>query len=248
MAHMRSHASRHTDGTDDIQDATDSVKGLATSTQIGKLDGVDENADVTGSNAPQGHASSHENGNGDEISVAALSGVLADKQDADKLQGRVITTSTPNDDDIYRWNDTASEWQPESLDTAIKSYIQGGQAGQQQYFLVAGVNLKTIAQTELLTVPAGYRLIVYTAEIVIDTITGAAGMPTVRFGVDGDEGAFVGAREIDPTMNEVNAFQGWDCPQDAIAAAGVIEFGVTVAGTSTTHTGTVLVTGRLLEA
>lgn len=41
------HASDHTDGTDDIQDATASVKGLATAAQIAKLDGIETGADVT---------------------------------------------------------------------------------------------------------------------------------------------------------------------------------------------------------
>lgn len=41
------HASSHTDGTDDIQSATASQKGLATAAQIAKLDGIEANADVT---------------------------------------------------------------------------------------------------------------------------------------------------------------------------------------------------------
>lgn len=41
------HASTHTNGTDDIQDATALQKGLATSTQITKLDGIEAGADVT---------------------------------------------------------------------------------------------------------------------------------------------------------------------------------------------------------
>lgn len=41
------HASSHTDGTDDIQNATASQKGLATAAQITKLDGIEANADVT---------------------------------------------------------------------------------------------------------------------------------------------------------------------------------------------------------
>lgn len=40
MGHDKDHAGEHTDGIDDIQDATDSQKGLATSSQITKLDGV----------------------------------------------------------------------------------------------------------------------------------------------------------------------------------------------------------------
>ena len=42
-----SHASNHTDGTDDIQNATAAQKGLATAAQITKLDGVEALADVT---------------------------------------------------------------------------------------------------------------------------------------------------------------------------------------------------------
>lgn len=41
------HAPEHTDGTDDIQEATGSQKGLATAAQITKLGTIAENADVT---------------------------------------------------------------------------------------------------------------------------------------------------------------------------------------------------------
>ena len=41
------HAASHTDGSDDIQSATASVKGLATAAQITKLDGIETAADVT---------------------------------------------------------------------------------------------------------------------------------------------------------------------------------------------------------
>lgn len=40
----QAHAASHTDGTDDIQDATAAQKGLATATQITKLDGIDAGA------------------------------------------------------------------------------------------------------------------------------------------------------------------------------------------------------------
>ena len=40
MPHNKTHASEHTNGTDDIQSATASVKGLATAAQITKLDGI----------------------------------------------------------------------------------------------------------------------------------------------------------------------------------------------------------------
>jgi hypothetical protein len=40
------HAESHVDGTDDIRDATASLKGLATAAQIAKLDGIDAGANV----------------------------------------------------------------------------------------------------------------------------------------------------------------------------------------------------------
>lgn len=45
--HTEDHTARHTDGSDDIQDATSGQKGLATATQITKLDGIEAGADVT---------------------------------------------------------------------------------------------------------------------------------------------------------------------------------------------------------
>lgn len=68
----KTHAADHTDGTDDIQNATSGQKGLATAAQITKLDGIDTGADVTGDNAPQTHASSHQSGGGDAIKLDDL--------------------------------------------------------------------------------------------------------------------------------------------------------------------------------
>ncbi len=61
------HAANHTDGTDDIQDATAGQKGVATTAQITKLDGIEALADVTGSNTPQAHAAGHKVAGGDDL-------------------------------------------------------------------------------------------------------------------------------------------------------------------------------------
>ena len=61
-------------------DATASKHGLMPKADKSKLDGIAPGADVTGSNPPQVHAASHENGGSDEINVAGLSGELADNQ------------------------------------------------------------------------------------------------------------------------------------------------------------------------
>ena len=51
MGHEKRHSREHVDGTDDIQEATPTENGLATPTQITKLDGIAEGADVTGKKA-----------------------------------------------------------------------------------------------------------------------------------------------------------------------------------------------------
>ena len=56
------------------------------------------------------HGSTHENGGADEISVAGLNGVLADKQDADKLQGRDVAATAPSSNQVLTWNGSA--WAP----------------------------------------------------------------------------------------------------------------------------------------
>lgn len=83
----QAHAASHTDGGDDIQDATAAQKGVATAAQITKLDGIATGADVTGANAPQTHAGSHTDG-GDDIqdATAAQKGVATATQ-ITKLDG-----------------------------------------------------------------------------------------------------------------------------------------------------------------
>jgi len=66
-------------GSHDITNAGN-VDGRDVSVDGTKLDGIEAGADVTANHAPQAHASSHENGGSDEISVAGLSGELADAQ------------------------------------------------------------------------------------------------------------------------------------------------------------------------
>jgi hypothetical protein len=62
--------------------------------------------------APLYHHENHENGGMDEISVAGLSGVLVDKQDADKLQGRSLASTAPSDTQVIKWDNVGSTWKP----------------------------------------------------------------------------------------------------------------------------------------
>ena len=58
------------------------------------------------------HGTEHQNGGVDEINVGDLSGVLADRQDANKLQGRDVQDVSPSDDDVLTWNNSESRWEP----------------------------------------------------------------------------------------------------------------------------------------
>ena len=80
--------------------ATGVPEVLSKATALSLLN-VADGADVTGANAPQSHAASHQNSGGDEISVAALSGLLADDQhviDAEVLAA--LNTVLPEDTSI----------------------------------------------------------------------------------------------------------------------------------------------------
>ncbi len=106
------HASRHMPGGADILQvsATDRFLGRdtagagnieeITSTAARAILNVADGADVTGSNPPQAHAASHQNAGGDEISVAGLSGLLADDQhvlDAEVKLIKLDDFATPDD-------------------------------------------------------------------------------------------------------------------------------------------------------
>lgn len=83
----------------------------ATPAQIRALLNVADGADVTADNAPKAHKASHQNGGADEVSVAGLSGLLADDQhviDAEAKAAAVLAgaitdaeTKAPTHDAVY---------------------------------------------------------------------------------------------------------------------------------------------------
>ncbi|MBA7587005.1 hypothetical protein ES708_29015 [subsurface metagenome] len=50
--------------------------------------------------------------------MAGLSGDLADKQDADKLQGRNIDDAAPGDGEVLYWDDGTSKWKSKAIPVA----------------------------------------------------------------------------------------------------------------------------------
>jgi hypothetical protein len=105
------------------------------------------------------HGWTHEDGNYDEISIAGLSGVTGDMQDAQWLRGIEIEDSLPLDGEVLVYNDTAGEWQfqpvsglgihwsrntiseylyPTSVDDTIQ--VGDGDASQVAYGFASSIN------------------------------------------------------------------------------------------------------------
>lgn len=73
---------------------------------------TDADSRMTDARTPSAHTSSHQNGGADEISVAGLSGKLADLQDAGWLQGREVASTAPSDGQVLAWVAGTSKWTP----------------------------------------------------------------------------------------------------------------------------------------
>ncbi len=68
------------------------------------------------------HASTHENGGADELSLAGLAGVLADAQNASHLQGRDLADTAPSDGQALVWSASANRWQPGTVASSSGGY------------------------------------------------------------------------------------------------------------------------------
>ena len=103
---LGNHAGNHTDGTDDIQNATSGQKGLATAAQITKLDGIDTGAkdDQTGAEIKAAYEGEADTNAYDNAAVSKLGGIeaSADITDATNIASSIVGTAakaTPVDAD-----------------------------------------------------------------------------------------------------------------------------------------------------
>lgn len=95
-------------GLENVDNTSDIDKPVSTATQTA----LNAKTDLTIFN---NHSARHEVGGLDEISVAGLSGVLADRQDANKIQGRAVQDIAPQNDYILVWSSANSRWEPHTL-------------------------------------------------------------------------------------------------------------------------------------
>ena len=107
------------------------------------------------------------------------------------------------------------------------------------------VNLKTVSEYTLFTVPTGYMFLVNTMEIVTTAITTAGTAPSVRFGTTSLPSDYYGPAQI--TSNSVGSRHIIENPQEAATAGTAVSFGVTTGSTASTHSGCAIVKGYLFK-
>jgi len=124
-------------------DATTLKHGLMPKADKSKLDGIAAGADVTGSNPPQAHKASHQDGGSDEISIAGLDGSPAQKGTASGLasldaQSRVVQSAkTLKDAD----SDTGIQVEESADEDIIRMDVAGVEA-----FLLSDAGILTLVK------------------------------------------------------------------------------------------------------
>ena len=113
---------------------------------------------------------------------------------------------------------------------------------------VASVDLTSTGQTTVYTVPTGKRFIPRRLMIVTDSIAGVSGMPTCQAGTSGDPDLLKEPRKLTQDLASAGGSEYWDdLESDALAAGTEVQFGVTLAGASATHTATLVIEGLLIN-
>jgi hypothetical protein len=107
------------------------------------------------------------------------------------------------------------------------------------------INLKTVAETNIFTVPTGFMFLIDSMEVVTTAVSGAGVPPAVRFGTTATSDAFYGPTQV--TSNTVGARHIIENPQDGVSAGSIVTFGVTTGSTGTSHSGCAIVSGFLFK-
>lgn len=107
------------------------------------------------------------------------------------------------------------------------------------------INFKSTGSTTIFTVPANHVLLLDEREVVTTAINTPATAPTLSIGESGDADAYEG--NFVTTSNSLNSREVIENRENAIAAGTVITATVVSASTATSHTGFVVLSGKLLR-
>lgn len=189
----------------------------------------------------------------------ALKGVLDDDGGLAPAPATGYFSSAASDSRYVRQALTTAYGNSADALLTMKMFVRDGSASEYitltQLFTLAAassglivldsVSFKTVQENTVYTVPAGKKFKPTTGDILTDTITGAATPPTYKWKADAAD--LMGATVA--TMNAVGQFEsdGLD-PTIYYPAGTLIKMEITVAGTSTTHTGKAIIKGILIDA
>jgi hypothetical protein len=107
---------------------------------------------------------------------------------------------------------------------------------------VATIDYTTVDQHSVFIVPTGYRAIVRDIIVTTDSISSAGAMPHIQLGTASANDEIMAATQLSSGMNQVNETEIWEGTLSKVYAAGEeIQVGIATAGTSGSHTGTVVI-------
>lgn len=105
------------------------------------------------------HQQEHQDGGIDELNVQGLSGVLADRQDANKIQGRDVQDVEPNEGDVLVWDAVDDRWEPQSVSDAVCFGSGFAQVSDDNQSSTTGTTWVQKLRLALTSVPSGtYRI------------------------------------------------------------------------------------------
>ena len=104
------------------------------------------------------------------------------------------------------------------------------------------IDYTTVYQYSIFVVPTGYRAIVRDIIVTTDTISSASAMPYIQLGTASNNDEIMAPVQLSSGMNQVNETEIWEGTLSKVYGPGEdIQVGVSTAGTSGSHTGTVIV-------
>ncbi len=106
------------------------------------------------------HHSTHEDGGTDELSVAGLSGKLADAQNAGWIQGTAVQAVSPSDLQVLQYIASNSRYEPKTLSSASGSTVTAGLVAASADLALTTSFQDIAGLTKTLTVVKGDTLVV----------------------------------------------------------------------------------------
>jgi len=115
-------------------------------------------------------------------------------------------------------------------------------------YLIEDLDLKSLSDTSLLTIPVGQRMVIDQVQVLIKTASGVSVVPTVSVGITGNLAKYVAAVSMAGAATDVGHREDLTLATlDVVAAGDEVTFSVTVQGAASgAYTATVMFRGTIL--